>query len=164
VSTAALVAVGGVLVFAVVRLSTDRRYWQAGTPLVIVGASAALAGSTGMAVDFYLPVVLLNIGGGVILLASMLVGWPVVGVVVGALRGERHTWRRDRVRRRRYHLCTALLLAKNGIATAVLVPLYLAGLVTPLGIASTLLGAPAAGVCLYLCWRMLRTEPEPVRG
>jgi hypothetical protein len=41
----------------------------------------------------------------------------------------------------------------------VLVPLYLAGQVTPLGISATLLGgAPAAGVCVYLCWRILRTQ------
>jgi hypothetical protein len=162
VGVAALVAVAGVLVFAVVRLRTDRRYWQAGAPLVVVGASAALAGSTGNAVDFYLPVMLLNIVGAAVLLASLLVRWPVVGLVVGAVRGERRRWRRDRVRRRRYQRCTAMLLAKNAVATAVMVPLYLAGQVTPLGLASTLLGAPATGVCLYLCWRILRTPPDPV--
>ncbi|WP_279629229.1 hypothetical protein [Amycolatopsis thailandensis] len=38
-----------------------------------------------------------------------------------------------------------------------LVPLYLAEAVVPLGIVATLLGgAPAAGVCVYLCWRILR--------
>lgn len=54
-----------------------------------------------------------------------------------------------------------MFLAKFAIATAALVPLYLAGTVIPLGIAATLLGgAPAAGVCLYLCWRILREEPR----
>jgi hypothetical protein len=42
-----LVAVGGVLVFAVVRVCTDRKWWQAATSLVVVGLSAALAGGTG---------------------------------------------------------------------------------------------------------------------
>jgi hypothetical protein len=38
-------------------------------------------------------------------------------------------------------------------------PLYLAGTVVPLGIAAMLLGgAPAAGVCVYLCWRILRKD------
>ncbi|OLF12544.1 DUF3159 domain-containing protein [Actinophytocola xanthii] len=159
VPTAALVAVGGVLVLAVLRLRTDRKYWQAGAALLVVGASAALAVSTGNAVDYYLPVMLLNIAGAAVLLGSMLVGWPVVGLVVATARGERRVWRRDRVRRRRYQLCTALLLAKNVVAAAVLVPLYLAGQVTPLGIASTVLGAPATGGCFYLCWRMLRDHP-----
>jgi hypothetical protein len=91
-----------------------------------------------------------------VFLTSMLVRWPVIGLVVGAARHERSGWRRDRVRRRRYELCTAVFLAKFVLATAVLVPLYLAGHVTALGIAATLLGgAPAAGACAYVCWRIL---------
>lgn len=64
VSTAALIAVGGVVVFAAVRAFTARKYWQAGIGLVIVGASAFLAGSTGKAVDFYLPGLLMQAAGG----------------------------------------------------------------------------------------------------
>jgi hypothetical protein len=57
---------------------------------------------------------------------------------------------------RPYTLCTLVFLAKFWLATAVLVPLYLAGDVAPLGIASTLLGAPAMAACTYLSWRILR--------
>ena len=158
VSTSVLVAVGGVLVFAVVRVFTDRKYWQAAVGLVVVGISAVLAGSTGHAVDFYLPAVLMQAGGGVVFLVSMVVRWPVVGLAVGAARGERFGWRRDPERRRRYQVCTAVFLAKFVVATMTLVPLYLTGQLIPLGIAATLLGgAPAAGACVYLCWRILRT-------
>ncbi|MEV6157394.1 hypothetical protein AB0L53_44360 [Nonomuraea sp. NPDC052129] len=39
---------------------------------------------------------------------------------------------------------------------------HLAGKVTPLGIAATLLGgSPALGVCIYLCWRILRAQADP---
>src|SRR5258708_1754936 len=62
VLTSALVAVGGVAVFAVVRVFTDRKYWSAVVGLVMVGVSALLAGGTGRAVDFYLQDVLT--GGG----------------------------------------------------------------------------------------------------
>jgi hypothetical protein len=159
VSTSALVAVGGVVVFAVARVFTDGQYWQAAVGLVIVGASALLAGSTGHAVDFYLPTVLMQAAGGAVFLVSVLVRWPVIGLAVGAARGERFGWRRDPARRRRYQMCTVVFLAKYGIATTVLVPLYLTGKVTPLGIAATLLGgAPAMGVCIYLCWRILRAQ------
>jgi hypothetical protein len=61
---------------------------------------------------------------------------------------------------RRYQACMMVFLVRYGIATAVMVPLYLAGKVVALGIASTLLGAPAMGVCVYLCWRMLRAEAD----
>jgi hypothetical protein len=162
VLTSALIAVGGVFVLAVVRLCTAGKVWQPAIGLIVVGVSALLAGSTGHAVDFYLTAVLLQAGGGVVFLLSMLVRWPVIGLVMGTVRGEGLAWRRDRRQRRRYYVCTAVFLAKFTIATAVLVPLYLAGTVIPLGIAATLLGgAPAAGVCVYLCWRILRKDPAP---
>ncbi|WP_406638753.1 DUF3159 domain-containing protein [Amycolatopsis sp. WGS_07] len=159
VSTSALVAVGGVVVFAVIRVFTDRKYWQPAIGLAIFGVSALLAGSTGNAVDFYLPAVLTQAVGGAVFLLSILVRWPVLGLVLGAARGERFSWRRDPSQRRRYQLCTAIFLAKYVLATAALLPLYLTERVTPLGIAATLLGgAPAMGVCAYLCWRVLRAQ------
>jgi hypothetical protein len=153
---AALVAVGGVAVFAVVRVWTDGKFWQAAIGLVIVGGSAWFAGATGNAVDFYLSAVLMQVGGGAVFLMSMLAGWPFVGLVLGAARGEGTGWRRDRVLRRRYQFCTALLVVKSIIATAVLVPLYLADHVVALGVAAvTLGGSPATGLCFYFCWRIV---------
>jgi hypothetical protein len=160
VLTSALIAVGGVLLFAVIRVFTDRKYWQAAGGLALVVLSAILASSTGRGIDFYLPSVLLAVGGGTVFLLSMCLRCPVIGLVVGGARGEGFGWRRDRARLRRYQACTAVFLAKSGLATAVMLPLYLTGKVLALGIASTLLGAPAMGVCVYLSWRILRTEAE----
>ncbi|WP_394361692.1 DUF3159 domain-containing protein [Amycolatopsis sp. SB7-3] len=161
VLTSALITVGGVVVLAAVRLFTDRKVWQPAIGVLVVGVSAMLAGNTGQAADFYLTTVFVQAGATALFLVSILVRWPVIGLALGMLRGERLAWRRDRPRRRRYYLCTTVFLAKFAIATAALVPLYLAGTVIPLGIAATLLGgAPAAGVCLYLCWRILREEPR----
>jgi hypothetical protein len=156
VGPSALVAVGGVAAFAAARVFTDRKYWQALGGLLVVGASALLAGSTGQGVDFYLLDVLRTIAAGTVFLLSLLVRWPVIGLLLGAARGQRFGWRRDRHRRRLYDACTLVFLAKFVLGTAVLVPLYLAGQVAGLGIACTLLGAPAMGACAYLCWRILR--------
>jgi len=161
VPLSALVALGAVAVFAVVRACTDRKYWQAGAGLVIVGVSAALAGRTGQAVDFYLVSVLLPAVAGPVFLVSVLARWPIVGLLVEGLRGQRSGWRRDRARLRRYQVCTAVFLAKFGLSVTVMVPLYLAGQVTALGIAATLLGTPATGLCAYACQRVLRTETSP---
>ncbi|MBE1469529.1 DUF3159 domain-containing protein [Kibdelosporangium phytohabitans] len=158
VGTSALIALGGVLVVAVIRVCTGGKSWQAFVGLVMVGLSALLAGSTGRGVDFYLIGIVMGACGGTIALLSMLVRCPMVGLAVGTVRGERLAWRRDPVRRRRYQLCTAVFLAKFVIATAVQLPLYLADQVVALGIASTLLNTPATGLCAYLCWRVLRTE------
>jgi hypothetical protein len=161
VVASALVAVGGVAVFAVSRAWTDRKYWQASVGLVIVGGSALLAGTTGNAVDFYLSTVLGHIVVGSLLLLSVLVRWPIVGLVVGAARGEGRSWRRDQGLLRRYQMCTAVLVVKYIIATAVLLPLYLSDQVVALGIASaTLAGSPATALCFYLCWRILHGGHE----
>ena len=103
-----------------------------------------------------------NVGAAVVLLLSMLVRWPVIGLLVGAARGERVSWRRDRVKRRQYQECTAVFLAKFCVAPLVMAPLYLAGYVVALGIAAVLLGIPAVAVCVYFCWQILRTtRPQP---
>ncbi|MEW1838805.1 DUF3159 domain-containing protein [Nonomuraea angiospora] len=161
VMTSALIAVGGVFVIAVARVWTDRKYWQAVGGLLTVGVSAFLAGSTGNGVDFYLVGVLTSVVGSVVFLVSMLVGWPLIGLVVGQARGARFTWRRDRARRRRYQKCTAVFLAKFAIGATLMVPLYLAGNVIALGIASTLLTMPATAACAYASWRILRAEAGP---
>ncbi|HET6710964.1 DUF3159 domain-containing protein [Amycolatopsis sp.] len=155
--TAALIAIGGVAVLAVVRVCAERRYLPAAITLAIVVGSALLAGATGQAIDFYFPAVVIQSVQGTVFLLSILLRWPVVGLALGALRRDRFGWRRDPALRRRYQLCTAIFVAKCAIATAVQLPLYLAGQTMALGIAATFLGgAPAAGVCLYLCWRILR--------
>jgi hypothetical protein len=158
VLVSALVAVGGVVLFVVVRVWADRKYWQAMAALVMVGVSALLAGSTGEGIDFYLLDIVRNVGAAVVVLVSMLVRWPVIGLLVGPARGEGVSWRRNRARRRRYQACTAVLLAKFSIAPLVMAPFYLAGEVVALGIAATLLGTPAVAVCVYFCWRILRAE------
>ncbi|TDP33027.1 DUF3159 domain-containing protein [Nocardia ignorata] len=160
VAASALVAVGAVAVFAVVRVFSDRKYWQAAIGLLFVAISASVAGSTGNAVDFYLPAVLTQSGKGSVFLISILVRWPVIGLALGWVRGERFGWRQDPAQRRRYQMCTAVFLAKCGIATMVLVPLYLVGKVTALGIATLVCGAPALGVCIYLCGRILHIRTD----
>jgi hypothetical protein len=157
----ALVAVAGVAGFAVLRMCTDRKYWQPAAGLVVVGVSAWLAARTGQAVDFYLTNVVTTAFAATVLLASILVRWPLTGLVVEGVRGEWSGWRRDRARRRRYQACTAVLMGKFGIATAVMVPLYLAGHGTALGITSTVMGTPATAACLYLCCRILGAEAAP---
>ncbi|WP_245633597.1 DUF3159 domain-containing protein [Amycolatopsis jejuensis] len=164
VLTSALIAVGAVAVLAVIRVWTERKFWSAAIGLGVVGLSAVLAGSTGRAVDFYLTAVLMQSGGAVLLLLSIAVGWPAVGLAIGAARGERFSWRRDPVRRRQYRICTAFFAVKSTVAALILVPLYLTEQATALGITATILGgAPAAGVCAYLSWRVLRKAPPRSR-
>jgi hypothetical protein len=160
----ALVAVGCVLVIALIRLRTERRkWWQAAIPLAIVGVSALLAGGTGHAVNFYLPEMVPDLILGPVFLVSMLIRLPIVGLLVEGVRGhrgERLVWRQDRSRRRLYQQCTAVFLVKFVAASTVMIPLYLSQNVVALGIATVVLTTPALIGCVYLCWQILRTR-EP---
>lgn len=151
---AALVAVGGVLLFAVTRLCTDRKkWWQAVIPLAVVGLSAALAGGSGHAIDFYVPEMVPDLVLAPVLLVSIIIRYPAAGLVLG---GVRSGWRRDPVRYRLYRRCTAVFLAKFVIAAAVMVSLYLADQVVALAIAGTVFTTPALAVCVYVSWRIIR--------
>jgi hypothetical protein len=154
----ALVAVGGVVVLAAFRVFADRKYWQASGGLFMVALSAVLAGSTGEGVNFYLTDIVRNVGAAVVLSLSMVVRWPAIGLLIGAARGDGLSWRRDRVQRRRYQLCTAVFLAKFTLAPLAMTPFYLAGQVIALGITAALVGTPAFALCVYSCWRILRAE------
>ncbi|GAA1659188.1 hypothetical protein GCM10009765_05690 [Fodinicola feengrottensis] len=158
----ALIAVGCVLIIALIRvIRQPEKWWRAGIPLAIVGLSTILAGGTGHAVDFYLPEMLPDLVLGPIVLISMLIQLPIVGLIVETARGDqlgRFNWRRDLVRRRRYQRCTAVFLTKFALAAGVMIPLYVSENVIALGIATTVLTTPALAVCLYLCWRILRTQ------
>src|SRR5262245_7791954 len=132
VLVSALAAVGGVVVLAAARVWSNRKYWQASGGLVMVGISALLAGGTGEGINFYLSDVVRNSAMGVAVLASMVVRWPLIGLLVAAARRDGLGWRRDREQRRRYQACTAVFLAKYVIAPLVMAPLYLAGQVVAL--------------------------------
>ena len=158
---AALVALGATLVLAAVRLRTAPRKWaRVVIPLAVVGLSAALVGGTGHAVDFYLPDLLPDLVLGPVFLVSMAIRFPVIGLLVGGARGERLEWRHDPARRALYQRCTAVFAAKFVIAAALMLGLYLAGQVVVLGIVSMLATTPALAVCVYLCWRMLRSDTD----
>ncbi|HEY0500328.1 MAG TPA: DUF3159 domain-containing protein [Kutzneria sp.] len=142
---AALVAVGGVLVFTTVRLRTERpKWWQAAIPLAVVGLSAALAQGTGHAADFYLPDIVPDLVLAPVFLVSIIVRRPVVGLI---LRGQQHDL---------YRKCTVIFLVKFVVAAAVMLTLYLTDQVVALAIAGTVLTTPALALCAYLSWRIIR--------
>jgi hypothetical protein len=110
---------------------------------------------TGQAEDFFLPGLLINVAYVAAFLVSILVRWPLLGFVVGAITGDPVGWRRDPVLRRAYGADSWVWVGAFGLRLLVQVPLYLAGAVGALGIAKVVMGWPLYLLGAYITYRVL---------
>ena len=123
------------------------------TPRYVLSAVAATAVAaffalrSGRAEDAFLPGILASAGWGAAALVSVIARWPVVGFIVAAgdprLADDPLGWRRDRGLVRVCQRLTMVLVGLYVLRVAVMLPMYLAGEVTLLGIAKIVLGWPA---------------------
>lgn len=157
----AAVAAGAAI--AVWRLVRRESVQQVIAGFVGVGVSAFVASRTGRAEDFFLPGLLINLAYGSAFLVSILVRWPLIGVVVGALTGEGAAWRRDPALRRTYAAASWIWVGMFALRVAVQLPLYLAGWVGPLGVAKVLMGWPLFLAAAYLTYLVLRPALRAAR-
>ena len=101
--TAAIIAaVALALVFTAWRLIERKHPARALGSLLFVLLSAYVASKTGSAVNFFWPRVLVNVISAVAFVVANLIGWPLIGVVIGPLVGTRMRWRKDPVLLRAY--------------------------------------------------------------
>lgn len=142
--------------FVVVRLVTRTPLTQAFAGIVGIAISAILALVTGRAENNFVPGILINVGSLLVLLVSIAVRWPLIGVVVGFLTNEGTAWRRDRAKRRVLVLATWLWAALFALRLAVEVPLYLAKETELLAGTKLLLGVPLYAAMLWLTWLLVR--------
>lgn len=164
----ALVASGGVaLVAVVVRLVQRTPLTQALSGVIGVGIGVLWAWRTGDAADYFVWGLWVNAAWTVGTLVSIVVRWPVVGVVVSLLRGEDMSWRTRadaRPLRRRYVWATWLWCALFVARLAVQLPLYFRGedVVGWLGTARLAMGVPLFALVLWITW--LLVGPRAVRA
>lgn len=159
---AALAAsLGTAAAFTVLRLAQRQSLVQAVSGFVGVGVCALVARSSGEALDYYVPGFWINAASLVGLSVSLLVGWPLLGVFYGYIRGEGTEWREVPVRRRAYRVATGMLMAMFAARLLVQVPLYLAENLTGLGVARLVMGVPLYALTLWLAWLVSR-PPEQI--
>lgn len=134
--------------------------------LIGVGISAAVALFTGQGEDNFLWGFTVNTVVVVVLLISMLLRRPLVGVIAGALTATPHAWRTERAKRTVAWQATIMWLIVIGARLAVQVPLYFAaeqgtaGAVELLAGAKILMGVPLYLAALWVTWLMVRTVLE----
>ena len=120
---------------------------------------AYFANRSGNATDFYIPKLLTNLGYGTVYLIANLVGWPILGLVLGPLLGENFTWRYNPRRRKMYIKASWLWVALFFSRIAVQYPIYLSGNVNLLGTVNLAMGYPLFFAAAYGSWLIIRSEP-----
>jgi hypothetical protein len=144
------------LVFVVARAGAKSNLSSAVTGAVLLAITAVLTLVTGRAVNNFVPGILINAVGFVVMLGSILVRWPLVGLIVGLLFGDVDGWRTDVAKRRILTIATWFWVGLFAIRLAIEVPLYFADNVTALGIVRLITSVPLYAVCLWATWLLVR--------
>ncbi|NBR77232.1 MAG: DUF3159 domain-containing protein [Microbacteriaceae bacterium] len=110
----------------------------------------------GQAGDFYLKDFWINAAYGSVLLLSVIVRFPLIGVLMGFLTNQGLSWRKDRRKVRFFDLVTLLWVGLFATRLIVEVPLYLAGDVVTLGFVKIVLGLPFYLTMIWVSWLLLR--------
>lgn len=162
---ALIASLAAAAVFTVLRLTQRQSLLQSITGLIGVAVCALFARAGGQALDFYVPGFFINIAWFIGLSISAAVGWPLLGVFYGYVRGEGMQWRKDRQRRTAYQRATLLLIGMFAARLLIQVPLYFAENVAALGVTRLVMGVPLYALVLWLGWMMTRpvlpAQPGP---
>ncbi|MBU6243797.1 MAG: DUF3159 domain-containing protein [Actinomycetales bacterium] len=129
-----------------------------------VAISAFVASRTNRAEDYFLPGFLQNLGYGSAFLISILVRWPLLGIVLGYLTGDGTRWRQDVGLRRTYAAASWIWVGLFFGRLAVQVPLYFAGAVGALGVMKVIMGVPLYIAAAYFTYQMLKPVWDAKRG
>ena len=106
--------------------------------------AAAFVLRTGRAEDLFLPGMIYNAAVAALMIFSILIRWPFIGLMIGSVTGDLSAWRRDPAVVRLCTKLTWLFVLPNLIRLAVQVPFYLAGNLVALAAAKIVLGWPLA--------------------
>ncbi len=123
---------------------------------------AAVAHRTGNAADLYLPKLAINLFYGSLYLIANLVGWPVMGLVLGPILGENFHWRNDPARKAVYKRAGWLWVGMFFARIAVQYPIYKSGNVNLLGTVNLAMGYPLFIATGYATWLVIKTVPVTI--
>ena len=143
----------------VIRLARRDTLQHALSGFIGVLICAWFANRTGNASDLYIPKLLTNLGYGSVYLIANLVGWPVLGLMLGPILGENLSWRNHPERKRAYVQASWLWVAMFFTRIAVQYPIYRSCNVNLLGTVNLAMGYPFFIATAYGSWLIIRRVP-----
>ena len=159
-----LVPVGVALIFVAARAGTRSPITPAVSGAVGIALTALLAILTNRPENNFLPGIIINAALLAVILISLIVRWPLLGIIVGALLGDNPGWRDHKQKRRALTIATWVWAVPSAIRVSVQLPLYLASQVDWLAGTKLLMGLPLYAGALWVTWLLVRTvyaRPQP---
>lgn len=145
------------VIFIILRLARRKSIVQAVSGLVGIALAAWLALRDGGASrDYFVTGFITNLAYLVPLGLSVLIRWPLVGVLMGLVLREGTSWRKNSYEVRVFTVATLLWVGLFAGRLLVQYPLYLANNLSALGIARLVMGLPLYAAVLWLNWLLVR--------
>jgi hypothetical protein len=160
---ALLIAVGVAVALAVIRLLRKDKVSSVITGVFGMAVSAVFAWRTGQPRNVFALGLLINAAFLVGYLVSVLVRWPVLGVLVGLARQDRRRWHADPVLVRGFSRATLIWVAMFAVRLLVQVPLYVTSQVGALGAVRVALGWPLTLATIVATFAVLKATVGPRR-
>ena len=143
--------------FLLLQLIRKKPLTQAIAGAIGIGISAFLPlREGGQAADYFIQGFFTNAIYGSVLLISVIIRWPIIGLLVGALLGDAKSWRKDKALARRFQVATLLWIGLFSARLLVQVPLYFAGQTELLGVFRIAMGVPMYALCIWFTWLLIR--------
>ena len=161
---AIVAALGLSIVLAIFRLAKKDTIQHSISGILGVLLCAYFANRSGNASDFYIPKLLTNLAYGSAYLIANLVGWPLLGIVLGPLLGENFEWRKNPERKKVYTRASWIWVAMFFSRIAVQYPIYRSGNVNLLGTVNLAMGYPLFFATAYGSWLVIKTAPPVIKS
>ncbi|MFC7327361.1 DUF3159 domain-containing protein [Marinactinospora rubrisoli] len=161
--------VGAAVLLAIVRLVQRSSVQFVLNSLFGIGIAAVFALRSGQAEDAFLPGIIYNAGYAMVLILTILVRWPAIGLLIGAVTGavtgDMTSWRKNPAVVRLSTWLTWLLVLPCVLRVAVQYPLWLFGgsdAVGWLGLAKIAMGWPLQVAALAAMVWLLSRDRTPI--
>jgi hypothetical protein len=152
------------ILLGIIRLAKKDTIQHSVSGILGVLICAYFANRSGNASDFYIPKLLTNLGYGTAYLVANLVGWPLLGIVLGPLLGENFEWRHNPARKKIYTRASWIWVAMFFARIAVQYPIYRSGNVNLLGTVNLAMGYPLFFAAAYGSWLVIKTAPPVIKS
>lgn len=166
IAAGAVAAVAVTVLIGGLRLARGEKARAVVISLAAVVIAAVVALHTGRAQDFFLIQLLVNMASALVWAASILVRWPLLGVVLGGVLGQKTRWRRDPALLQAYSRASWVwVFGQYTVRVLIFGSLWWAGEVIWLGIARTLLSWPLVALTVAVSgWVLHRALPADHPG